>query len=147
MCVRYMVPGVVFCGSGLRKRKGDEHHEEQQENQRSCDRPGGFGAGGSDRRGRLVCPAAGRRDESSKEFAIRTDAEYLGDALLECGEMGVVGEDGAYGLYIKEVDGEKASDDDHTFWSIALNGEDLMVGADSQPINDGESYTLTLATW
>ena len=86
-------------------------------------------------------------DESSKEFAIRTDAEYLGDALLECGEMGVVGEDGAYGLYIKEVDGEVASDADKTFWAVALNGEDLMVGADSQPINDGESYALTLTTW
>ena len=86
-------------------------------------------------------------DGTATDHTITSDAANLGDALLECGEMGVVGEDGAYGLYIKEVDGEKASDDDHTFWSIALNGEDLMVGADSQPINDGESYTLTLATW
>jgi len=58
-----------------------------------------------------------------------------------------VGEDGPYGLHIKEVDGEVASDADKTFWAVALNGEDLMVGADSQPINDGESYALTLTTW
>ena len=86
-------------------------------------------------------------DESSKEFAIRTDAEYLGQALMECEEMGVVGEDGPYGLYIKVVDGEEASDAEQTYWSVALNGEELMVGADSQVIHDGEAYTLTLTTW
>ena len=83
----------------------------------------------------------------TKEFTIRTDAEYLGDALLEHEELGVIGEDGPYGLYIKEVDGEQASDADQTFWSVSLNGESLMVGADSQPIADGEHYELVLTKW
>ncbi len=83
----------------------------------------------------------------TKEFTIRTDAEYLGEALQENEELGVIGEQGPYGLYIKEVDGEQASDADQTFWSVSLNGESLMVGADSQPINDGEHYELVLTKW
>ena len=83
----------------------------------------------------------------TKEFSIRTDAEYLGEALLKHEEIGVIGENGPYGLYIKEVDGEKASDADQTFWSVSLNGESLMVGADQQPIADGEHYELVLTKW
>ena len=83
----------------------------------------------------------------TKEFTIRTDAEFLGQALMEHEEIGVIGEEGPYGLYIKEVDGEKASDADQTFWSVSLNGESLMVGADQQPIADGEHYELALIKW
>ena len=83
----------------------------------------------------------------SKSFTIRTDAEYLGQALDEHEELGVIGEEGPYGLYIKEVDGEQASDADQTFWSVSLNGESLMVGADQQPIADGEHYELVLTKW
>ncbi len=83
----------------------------------------------------------------TKEFTFRTDAEYLGQALMERKEIGVVGEDGPYGLYIKTVDGEDASDGDQTFWSVSLGGESLMVGADQQPIQDGEHYELVLTKW
>jgi len=83
----------------------------------------------------------------AKEFTIRTDAEYLGEALMEHEELGVIGEEGPYGLYIREVDGEPCSDADQTFWSVSLNGESLMVGADSQPIADGEHYELVLTKW
>lgn len=83
----------------------------------------------------------------SKEFSIRTDAEYLGEALMEHTEIGVIGEDGPYGLYIKTVDGETCSDAEQTFWSVSLSGESLMVGADQQPIQDGEHYELVLTKW
>jgi len=86
-------------------------------------------------------------DGSSKAFDIRTDAEYLGDALLEYEEIGVVGEDGPYGLYISQVDGETASDADHTYWAISQDGVALMTGADGQVVSDGEHYELTLTTW
>ncbi len=83
----------------------------------------------------------------AQEYTVRTDAEYLGQALLEHEELGVVGENGPYGLYIKEVDGEQASDADQTFWSISQDGQSLMVGADKQPIADGEHYELVLTKW
>lgn len=77
-------------------------------------------------------------DGSAKNFDIHTDAENLGDALLEHKELAVVGSNGEYGLYITSVDGEEASDADQTYWSISQEGEMLTVGVDSQPIADGE---------
>lgn len=83
----------------------------------------------------------------TKEFHLHTDAEYLGQALDEAAEIGVVGEDGPYGIYIRTVDGETCSDAEQTWWAVRQNGVDLMVGADQQPINDGEHYELVLSKW
>ena len=80
-------------------------------------------------------------------FTVKTDAENLGAALVEDKEIGVTGEDSDYGIYITTVDGEAASNEEQTFWSISKDGVDLEVGADSQPIADGEHYELTLKTW
>ena len=86
-------------------------------------------------------------DGTTKTFTLKTDAENLGAALVEDKEIGVTGEDSDYGIFITTVDGEAASNDDQTFWSISKDGVDLEVGADSQPIADGEHYELTLKTW
>ena len=86
-------------------------------------------------------------DRSTKNFDLHTDAENLGDALLEHKELAVMGSDSEYGLYITSVDGEEASDADQTYWCISQDGEILTVGADSQPIADGEHYELTLSKW
>ena len=86
-------------------------------------------------------------DGSTKEFTLHTEAETLGAALVEDKDIGVVGEDSDYGLYITAVDGEEASNDAQTYWAISKDGTMLEVGADSQPIADGEHYELTLTTW
>ena len=86
-------------------------------------------------------------DGSTKEFTLHTDAEMLGAALVEDKEINVTGEDSDYGLYITSVDGEAASNDDQTYWAISKDGEMLQVGADSQPVADGEHDELTLTTW
>lgn len=86
-------------------------------------------------------------DGSTKDFEIRTEAEYLAQALLEHEPLGVKGDDGQFGLYIQTVDGETASDADQTFWSISQDGVSLTVGASSQPVADGEHYELTLTKW
>ena len=80
-------------------------------------------------------------------FTLKTDAENLGAALVEDKDIGVTGEDSDYGIFITTVDGEAASNEEQTFWSISKDGVDLEVGADSQPIADGEHYELTLKTW
>ena len=86
-------------------------------------------------------------DGSVKDFEIRTDAEYLAQALLEHEPLGVQGEDGPFGLYIQTVDGETASDANHTFWSVSKDGTALSVGVSSQPVADGEHFELTLTEW
>ena len=83
-----------------------------------------------------------KAEEQSVTFTVKTDAETLGDALKE--HDLIAGEDGAYGLYIKTVNGIMADYNvDQTYWELTKNGERLMTGADSTPIADGEHYELT----
>ena len=83
-----------------------------------------------------------KAEDASVTFTIHTDAETLGDALL-AHEL-VEGEAGAYGLYIKKVNGMLADYDvDQTYWLLTKNGEYVMTGADTTVIADGEHYELT----
>ena len=82
-------------------------------------------------------------DGSTRTVELHTDAGYLGEALDQ--EEGLVeGEEGPYGLYIKTVDGETASDADRTWWCITKGGAEVTTSADLTPIADGERYELTL---
>lgn len=83
-------------------------------------------------------------DGSTKKVDISTEEEYLGPALLASEALGVEGEQGAYGLYIKTVDGETASDAERTFWSLTKDGAEAPNGVDLTVIADGEHYELTL---
>ncbi|MBR6351057.1 MAG: DUF4430 domain-containing protein [Firmicutes bacterium] len=81
-------------------------------------------------------------DGSEKGFEYDTDAEYLSEVLLEEGL--IEGEQSAYGLYVKVVDGETADYDiDASYWALYINGEYAMTGADTTPINDGDVYNWT----
>ena len=79
--------------------------------------------------------------EKSVTFTIHTDKETLGDALLE--HNLIAGEEGAFGLYVKLVNGIEADyDKDGTYWAFYKNGEMMMVGVDGAVIADGEHYEL-----
>lgn len=81
-------------------------------------------------------------EEQELTFTIHTDKATLGEALLEHGL--IAGDQGAYGMYIKKVNGIVADYDvDQTYWSLTKNGELMMVGADMAVIADGEQYELT----
>lgn len=80
-------------------------------------------------------------DKSEKTFTYYTDADYLGDVLT--GEKLVEGEQGAYGLYIKVVDGERAVYElDKAYWGIFVNDQEAMTGADQIVLHDGDSFKL-----
>ena len=79
--------------------------------------------------------------EESVTFTIHTDKETLGDALLEHGL--IAGDQGAYGLYVKLVNGIEADyDKDGSYWGFYKNGEMMLVGVDGAVIADGEHYEL-----
>lgn len=81
-------------------------------------------------------------EEQSVTFTIHTDKETLGDALMEHGL--IAGEQGAYGLYVKTVNGILADYDiDQTYWSLSKNGEASMTGVDGTKIADAEHYEFT----
>ena len=78
-------------------------------------------------------------DEHKVTFTINTDKEILGDALIELGL--VAGEDSAYGLYVKRVNGVLADYDQGGYWwALYVNGEGAPVGVDSTPVEAGTTY-------
>jgi len=80
-------------------------------------------------------------DRSEKTFSYRCSDEYLGDTLLREGL--IKGEKGAYGIYITEVDGERAVyEKDKAYWALFINGEYAVSGIDATPIENGAQYTL-----
>lgn len=80
-------------------------------------------------------------NETSKTFTYHTDEEYLGP-VLDANEL-VVKEDGPYGMYIVEVDGERAIyEEDGAYWCLYVGEEYATLGADQTPINDGDSFSL-----
>ena len=75
------------------------------------------------------------------KFTIHTDKDTVGAALLE--HDLIAGEDGAYGLYIKVVNGITADYDiDQSYWSFYVNGDYAMTGVDSTTIEEGAVYSL-----
>ena len=74
-------------------------------------------------------------------FEIHTDKTTVGDALLELDL--IAGEESAYGLYVKQVNGITADYDvDQTYWAFYVNGEYGMTGVDATAIEAGATYTF-----
>ena len=80
-------------------------------------------------------------DGTAVEFEHSTDQEYLGRAMVE---MGLVEDiQGPYGLFIEEVDGEKAVwEENGAYWSILIGEEYAVTGADEIVLEDGGEYSL-----
>ena len=78
-------------------------------------------------------------DNKSVTLTVNTDEEILGDALTEYNL--IEGEEGAYGLYVKKVNGITADYDiNKTYWGLNKNGEGLTTGVDGVEFEDGEHY-------
>lgn len=80
-------------------------------------------------------------NEESVTFTVHTDKTTLGDALME--HALIDGEEGDYGLYLKEVNGITADyDTDKAYWAFYKDGEYMNTGVDGTEISDGEHYEL-----
>ncbi|MBQ8140173.1 MAG: hypothetical protein IJ038_00570 [Clostridia bacterium] len=80
-------------------------------------------------------------DGTTKEYTVRTDKETVGEALLDEGL--IAGEDGAYGLYVKTVDGETHEyETDGTYWAFYIGDDYAMTGVDATDIEEGKIYSF-----
>lgn len=78
-------------------------------------------------------------EEKSLEFTVHTDKDNLGDALEE--HDLISGDQGAYGLYVKVVNGIYADFNiTKSYWAINQDGEALMTGVDAVEITDGDNF-------
>ena len=77
-------------------------------------------------------------------FEIHTDEETVGAALLKL-EL-IVGEEGPYGLYVKEVNGISADyDKDKVYWAFYVNDDYGATGVDMTEIEEGTVYSFRIA--
>ena len=81
-------------------------------------------------------------EEKSIVFTIRSDAETVGEALLE--NNLVEGSEGQFGLYISHVNGMKAVyEEDGAYWGFYnRDGEIMSTGVDMTEFKDGDVYEL-----
>ena len=76
-------------------------------------------------------------------FEIHTDQETVGEALTEL-EL-IDGEQSAYGLYVKTVNGITADyDKDGVYWAFYINDEYASTGVDSTTIVETDRYAFRL---
>lgn len=79
-------------------------------------------------------------DKSEKEYEIKTDAEFLADALLE---EKIIEEKSSDGMYTV-IAGERADYNlDKSWWCLTKGGEMTSVGINEQPIADGDNFEIT----
>jgi len=80
-------------------------------------------------------------EEKTVTVTVATDETVLGDALQEL-EL-IAGEEQAFGLYVKEVNGIRADYDlDKAYWALTVGGETAMSGVDGIEIVAGEVYGM-----
>ena len=85
-------------------------------------------------------------DGTEKTFEYSSTKATLGDALLEKGL--IEGYESKYGLTITTVDGVYYDwEASNTYWSLLINGEYAMTGADSTYIVEGNTYSLVATTY
>lgn len=81
----------------------------------------------------------------SEKYELKTDAEYLQQAMDEAKEEGLTyeGEDGEYGISVTVVNGEQAIyGSDGAYWSFYVNGEYCNYGISQQPVEDGDAFEI-----
>lgn len=81
-----------------------------------------------------------KAEEQSITFTVKTDKEFLGEALTEH-EL-ITGKEGQYGLYITAVNGMAIAEGEKTYWALYKDGVYSMTGVDTTPIANGEHYEL-----
>ena len=83
------------------------------------------------------------KDGTETVYEVSTHDKYLSDAMDEAEGLTYSGSNGAYGMMLEVVNGEKAIyEEDGAYWSILVDGEYGMNGIDSQPVEDGVEYSL-----
>ena len=82
------------------------------------------------------------RDGYSETTEYTSDAEYLGEFLRTM--EGCEWQEREFGIYITGFDGMMEDTDNQYWWSVSVNGESSMTGADEIPLTDGDVYNFTL---
>ena len=83
--------------------------------------------------------------KGTKNFDFRTNAETLGDALME--QKLIDAEEGPYGFWVTAVDGETAKESEREYWAFSKDGVDLNTGVSDTYIANGEHYEARIQSY
>ncbi len=77
-------------------------------------------------------------------YQITTEAQFLLEALESIPDLTIDGTDSEeFGLMVITVNGRRADyQKDGAYWALLCNGEPCSYGVSTQPIKDGETYTI-----
>ncbi len=83
------------------------------------------------------------KEQETSSYEVQTSAEYLRGAMEEAEGLTFSGTDSEFGLTVDTVNGETADyNTDGAYWAFYVNGEYCNYGVDSQPIADGDVFTI-----
>lgn len=86
--------------------------------------------------------------QESKMYELKTDAEYLRQAMEEAKGLEFSGtESEEFGLTLITVNGEDTDFNNGSYWGIFVNGEYGMYGVDAQPVYDGDAFRLVYTVY
>jgi len=81
--------------------------------------------------------------DESKVYDVKTDAEFLREAMEEAEGLEFSGQESEFGIMVEVVNGESAIyDQDAAYWSFMVNGEYCNNGIDTQPVEDGDAFQI-----
>ena len=81
--------------------------------------------------------------QESIVYELKTDAEFLRQAMDEAEGLTYDGSESEYGMMISTINGEVADFNvDQSHWGFYVNGEYCNYGIDTQPVYDGDAFQI-----
>lgn len=78
----------------------------------------------------------------STVYDLKTDAEFLAQAMDEVQGLTYQAEEGPYGLTVLAVNGEEAAFDSGAYWGFFVNDGYCNYGISEQPVEDGDAFQI-----
>lgn len=79
--------------------------------------------------------------EEKTSYSVKTDAEYLRQAMEEAEGLTFSEEKRGFGPMLVIVNEERVNEE-NAYWAIYVNGEYGNYGIGEQPVNDGDTYDI-----
>lgn len=82
-------------------------------------------------------------EQKSVIYHVKTDAEYLRQAMEEAEGLEFSGTESEYGLMLTTINGVTADYNvNGAYWSFYVNGGYCNYGIDTQPVLDGDAFRI-----
>lgn len=88
------------------------------------------------------------KEQETTSYEVNTNAEYLRQAMEEAQGLTFSGTESEFGLTVMTVNGETADyNTDGAYWAFYVNGEYCNYGVDTQPVADGDVFSIAYTTY